>query len=506
MAEFEIAKGVRDWYGQDAIVRNYVRDTLRKVFEKYGYNPIETPIIERQETLGFKGGGEIQKEVFKLQDQGKRNLALRFDQTVPFARFVACHRDVKMPFKRYVIGEVFRDGPTQPDQGRYRIFTQCDVDVVGVKEMTAEAELLALAQDAFNELGLGNVEVRINNRKLLDGVLEYAGVPEAVRTKTIITLDKADKIGIDGVEKELLEMRDADDGKMLNEDTMQKVISSYRQDPSSLSGMRDRIVADVGNSGYDEILAMSKDLAGERFVEAVVNYTRKGGQVLGLDEVKKLLGVVQQTGSNDATYKLLSELVSSERGKEGLAEVGTLLAYSAKMGLDFVKLDPCLARGLDYYTGTTIEVYLKDREKFKSAILAGGRYDNMVGDFCGDQQIPAVGFSFGLERVVMVMKDLVKGLPSTNTGLYIVPLGNTTDECLRICRELRAKGLNVDMELQGKRKLGASISYAEQAGIPFVGIVGSNEVAENKISLKNLAARTQESLGLDQVVERLKHR
>ena len=130
--EFKIAKGVRDWYGQDAILRNEVKDSLRRVFERYGYNPIETPMIERAETIKFKGGEEIQKEIFTLKDQGKRELALRFDQTLPLARFVASNKDIKFPFKRYVIGEVFRDGPTQPEQGRYRVFTQCDVDILGV--------------------------------------------------------------------------------------------------------------------------------------------------------------------------------------------------------------------------------------------------------------------------------------------------------------------------------------------------------------------------------------
>ena len=190
--EFKIAKGVKDWYGKDAILRNEIKDTLRRVFEKYGYNPLETPMIERAETMKFKGGQEIQKEIFTLKDQGRRELALRFDQTLPLARFVASNKDIKFPFKRYVIGEVFRDGPAQPEQGRYRVFTQCDVDILGVKNMIAESELLALAQDCFKELGLGNIIIKINNRKLLDGILDYADIPEKKKFEAIIILDKID--------------------------------------------------------------------------------------------------------------------------------------------------------------------------------------------------------------------------------------------------------------------------------------------------------------------------
>lgn len=307
---FEIAKGVRDSYGEEAILRNFIRDTLRDVFERYGYAPIETPMIEREETLGYKGGGEIQKEVFKFTDQGKRKLALRFDQTVPLARFVASRKDIKFPFKRYVIGEVFRDGPTQPEQGRYRIFTQCDVDVLGVKEMTAEAELFALAQDALKALGLGNVEIKINNRKLLDGILDYAGVPEKDKTSVIIDLDKMDKIGLEGVKKEILTL------------IKPKVVSV-------------------------------------------------------------LIDTIRIKGTNKETYNQLTKKISSKKGKQGLGEIKQLLDYADVMSLK-IQFDPSLARGLDYYTGTTIEVYLKNKNIVKSAILAGGRFDSLVGEFRGE--------------------------------------------------------------------------------------------------------------------------
>jgi len=426
--EFKIAKGVKDWYGPDAMLRNEIKDILRRVFERYGYNPIETPMIERAETMNFKGGQEIKKEIFTLKDQGKRELALRFDQTLPLARFVASNKDIKFPFKRYVIGEVFRDGPTQPEQGRYRVFTQCDVDILGVKDMIAEAELLALAQDCFKELGLGNITVKINNRKLLDGILEYAGVPDKDKFNTIIILDKMDKIGIEGVKNEIKSL-------------------------------------------------------------------------LPKETVDRLISAITKAKNNNETYKKLTAIISSKNGKQGLNEIKQLLDYSNS--LNFIEFDPSLARGLDYYTGTTIEVFLKDKSVVKSAVLAGGRFDNMIGDFSGrKEEIPAVGFSFGLERVAMILKDAKKNIKSSTTQLYLIPI-NTAKECLKIAHSLRNQGLNVDMDLKGK-KMGQAITYADSLGIPYVGIVGENELKEDSITIKNLKTREQKKIKISEVYKYLK--
>lgn len=426
--EFKIAKGVKDWYGKDVILRNEIKDILRRVFERYGYNPLETPMIERAETMKFKGGEEIQKEIFTLKDQGKRELALRFDQTLPLARFVASNKDLKFPFKRYVIGEVFRDGPTQLEQGRYRVFTQCDVDILGVKDMIAEAELLALAQDCFKELGLGNIIIKINNRKLLDGILNYADVPEKKKFETIIILDKIDKIGIDGIKKEIKSL-------------------------------------------------------------------------LPKEKVDKLISAITKAKNNDGTYKKLTAIISSKNGKQGLNEIKQLLDYSN--GLNFIEFDPSLARGLDYYTGTTIEVFLKDKSVVKSAVLAGGRFDNMIGDFAGSKkEIPAVGFSFGLERIAMILKDIKKNIKSSNTELYLIPI-NTAKECLKIAHSLRNQGLNIDMEFKGKR-MGQAITYADSLGIPYVGIIGDDELKEDSITIKNLKTREQKKIKINKVYEYLK--
>jgi histidyl-tRNA synthetase len=424
-----LAKGVKDWYGKQAILRNQVRDTLRNIFERYGYNPLETPIIEREEVLGFKGGGEIQKEVFRLKDQGERPLALRFDQTVPLARFFANNPELKIPFKRYVIGEVFRDGPTQPEQGRYRIFTQCDVDVIGIASVAAEAELLMLASDAFNELGLGDVTVKINNRKVLDGIMDVAGIPDLYKMQSILAIDKLEKIGLEGVKKELHE---------------------------------------IGNNA----------LSGSA-IETLLKNT-----------------VVQ--GNSDDRLNYLRNIMRTDVGNTGLSEISELLEYCREMNLNFVEFDPSLARGLDYYTGTTFEVFLKKRDIVNSAIVAGGRFDNMVGEFRGsDQPIPAVGISFGLERICVTLESTLSKLRETPVEFYIIPL-NTVARSLSIAHTLRQQKIKVDVDLTG-RSLKSAMRFVDSLDIPFVGILGENEVEKGVITIKRMRDSLQREVSLKDI-------
>jgi histidyl-tRNA synthetase len=424
-----LAKGVKDWYGKQAILRNQVRDTLRNIFERYGYNPLETPIIEREEVLGFKGGGEIQKEVFRLKDQGERPLALRFDQTVPLARFFANNPELKIPFKRYVIGEVFRDGPTQPEQGRYRIFTQCDVDVIGIASVAAEAELLMLASDAFNELGLGDVTVKINNRKVLDGIMDVAGIPDLYKMQSILAIDKLEKIGLEGVKKELHEI---------------------------------------------------------------------GNNALSGSAIETLLKNTFVQGNSDDRLNYLRNIMRTDVGNTGLSEISELLEYCREMNLNFVEFDPSLARGLDYYTGTTFEVFLKKRDIVNSAIVAGGRFDNMVGEFRGsDQPIPAVGISFGLERICVTLESTLSKLRETPVEFYIIPL-NTVARSLSIAHTLRQQKIKVDVDLTG-RSLKSAMRFVDSLDIPFVGILGENEVEKGVITIKRMRDSLQREVSLKDI-------
>ncbi|HLC15682.1 MAG TPA: histidine--tRNA ligase [Thermodesulfovibrionia bacterium] len=431
--EIKSAKGVRDWHGRQAILRNRVKDTLRALFERYGFSPLETPMIEREELLSIKGGGEIQKEVFRLQDQGKRDLALRFDHTVPLARFYANNPDLKIPYKRYAIGEVFRDGPTQPDQGRYRIFTQCDVDVVGVGSMAVEAELLTLAADAFEALGLGGVVVKLNNRKALDGIMDYAQVPSQIKSQTILILDKLEKFGEDQVRKEL---------------------ASIAEQPLSASS------------------------------------------------IDMLLATIAIQGTNAQKIDLLNKIITSPTGTEGLREIEQVFDYCEKMGLDFVEFDPSLARGLDYYTGTTFEVFLRNKDAVSSAIVAGGRFDNMIGDFKGSRDpVPAIGISFGLERICMTLESTLTELSHTTARLFIIPL-KTPGESLKIAHMLRKNGIYVDIDLTG-RSLKAAMRYANSLNIPFVGIIGEDELAKGVITVKRFSDGVQSEVRVEDVKEYL---
>ncbi len=424
--ELKSAKGVKDWYGRQAILRNHVRDTLRALFERYGYNPVETPVIEREELLSLKGGGAIQKEVFRLTDQGKRRLALRFDQTLPLARFYATHPELKSPYKRYAIGDVFRDGPTQPEQGRYRIFSQCDVDIIGVENMAAEAELLTLAYDAFRELGLGDVTVKINNRKALEGIMDVAGVPDSVKVEAILVLDKLEKIGIDEVKKEL---------------------------------------------------------------------SRLGGGILPGAAVDALIGHTAIQGTNREKMDYLDRIMTSDAGRRGLEEIRGLLSYCKEMDFDFVEFDPSLARGLDYYSGTTIEVFMKKKDIIGSAIVAGGRFDNMIGDFRGaGTTVPAVGLSFGLERTCMAVESVMSGVKETVTELFIIPL-NTLSVSLKIAHVIRRQNINVDIDLTG-RSLKSAMRYADSLDIPFVGIIGENEVRKEVVTIKRLSDGLQNEIAV----------
>jgi histidyl-tRNA synthetase len=496
----EIAKGVKDWFGREAIIRSRTVKILKRNFERYGYNPLETPPIERRETLGFKGGGEIQKEVFRFEDQGDRKLALRFDHTVPLARFCASHPELKLPFKRYAIGQVFRDGPTQPDQGRYRVFTQCDVDVVGISGMSAEAELLGLATDVFQELGLGEVDIKVNNRKLLNGILEHAGVPEKSRTRSIVTLDKMDKIGIEGVEEELRTMNLYGPALRLQDDTFSELCGVFSGDKKISADLRERIVSQVDSEGFEFVERALQEFGDKgEFVDRISAYENNGGIALSGPMVNSVLSLTRSGRGNAETYDLLRKTL---KDNEGLREVKQVLDYAEIMGIDSVQFDPALARGLDYYTGTTLEVYLRNKELVKSAILAGGRFDDMIGDFRGKgESIPAVGMSFGLERLVMTLGETMGDARGSVVDVYLVPVGDNVDACLAYSQELRRAGLNVDVWQNGYNKMGKVISHIDSLGVPYVGIVGGDEVANGTMTVKNLERRMQETMPVGNVGE-----
>ena len=401
------AKGTRDFLPEDKILRQEIIDNLRDIFERYGFNPLQTPLLERFDVLSAKyaGGAEIMKETFKLKDQGKRDLALRYDLTVPFARVIAMNKQLRFPFKRYQIGRVFRDGPIK--LGRTREFWQCDVDVVGSKSMLSDAEMVAIASDFFAKVGI-DVVIKVNNRKVLDSIMEEANVPKGKRVDAIMTLDKLKKIGEKGVLKEF------------------------------------------GEKGVD------------------------GYEILKLVKMSKL--------------KLKND--------EGLKELAELEKYLKLLGVKNYQVDYTLARGLGYYTGTVFEVVTPG---ISVSISGGGRYDNMIGDFLGKGEYPAVGISFGLEPIYELLK---KDNKKSVTQLYVVPI-KCLERCLPLVQELRSKGVKVDFDVKGK-SISKGLDYANKMGIPYALVVGDNELKSKKYSLKNMLTGEEKKLTISGVLKVLK--
>ncbi len=424
----QLAKGVRDVIPSQMIIKNKLLDQLRTSFELYGFLPLETPIIERFETLAAKGGAEEGSdcliETFKLQDQGKRNLALRFELTTSLARYLACNPQTKLPFKRYEMGQVFRDGPIK--LGRYRELWQCDVDTVGISSMLAETELLAMAADFFKKNNL-DVKIKINNRKLLDGILEQAGIKET--KEAIIAIDKLDKIEEKGVRAEL------------------------------------------ETKGYTK-----------QQCDAIFNIIKNG---ITLDSIKPR--------------------ITSPRGKEGIAELEELFTYLKTQNITNVEFDVSLARGQAYYTGTVYEANLINPQENepKGSLCGGGRYDDMIGKFMGGGRIvPAVGISFGLEPIMDVMNNRSENKSNTTTRVLVLPI-NTTTECLQIVQQLRTKGIPSEIAM-GKKGISKNLEYAAALNIPYVAIVGEDEIKTKKVNLRNMTSGNEELLTVTELIKQLK--
>ncbi len=421
--KLERAKGTRDFMPEQKIIRDYIIQTIKKVFELYGYRPLETPVIERYDVLASKyaGGAEILKETFKLKDQGNRDLALRYDLTVPLARVIAMNPTLKMPFKRYQIDKVFRDGPIE--KGRVREFYQCDVDIIGVSQMSADAEIIAIAKDVFKALKL-NVIIKVNNRKILDSIMDAVGITQN-KNDIMLSLDKLYKIERPGVEKELAE---------------------------------------------------------------------KG---LNTSVIKKLLGMVTLKGTNEAKLKKIQKLL---KNREGLQELECLFKAASALGVNPF-FDPSLARGLAYYTSTIFEVVLLDKQI--GSVGGGGRYDSMIGSLVGSGKYPAVGISFGLDRIYDVLIEDRK-FPTTTTKVYIIPVSTKDMEAsVNIVRELRNANINSDMDLASK-SISKNLGYANKLGIPYVIVIGENERKKQKFKLKDMKSGKEQELAIKQVIEILK--
>jgi histidyl-tRNA synthetase len=447
-----IPKGTRDFSPAEMARRNYIFSTIREVFRLYGFQQIETPSMENLSTLMGKYGEEGDKLLFKVLNSGdflkgvdKEMLAagdslhtasaicekgLRYDLTVPFARFVVLHRnELQMPFKRYQIQPVWR--ADRPQKGRYREFYQCDADVVGSDSLVNEAELIGLVDEVFRRLGI-RIVIKLNNRKVLAGIAELAGAPDKIVDITV-AIDKIDKIGLDKVKEELLE------------------------------------------------------------------------RGLTTEAVDKITPVITLSGTNDERLEALGNLLAaSEIGTKGVEELREVMMMASHLGLTAdVELDVSLARGLNYYTGTIIEVKAKDVQI--GSITGGGRYDNLTGVF-GMPGLSGVGISFGADRIYDVLNTLDL-YPAEISGAAKVMFTNFGPaEALRsmeVMRRLRAEGISAEI-YPDNAKMKKQMGRADALGIPYVAIIGETELAEGRITLKNMATGEQQSLTPDELINTLK--
>lgn len=406
--DYQNVRGTQDYLPEQERIRRKIRRTLEDTFITYGCKPLETPILNYTSLMASKyaGGAEILQEMYVLSDRGERELALRYDLTIPFAKVIAMNPSLPMPFKRYEIGKVFRDGPIKA--GRFREFTQCDVDIVGVDSQAAEAELMMMALDAFEKLEQ-DVVIQYNNRKLLVGLLGVFGVDADVQSRVILILDKIEKVGHDAVLAELTEV-----GLQL---AVVKRIAYFLQDD------RKNTLAYFGQ--YDEPLI-----------------------------------------------------------QEGVAEMEELEHYLNKLGItENCLFNPLLARGLEIYTGTIYEMFVRDG-RITSSIGSGGRYDNAIGGLLGGtEKFATVGISFGLDVIFTAMMLDEQKKQETLIDIYIIPI-NTTVESLVLAKALR-KDYRVEVELSGK-KLRKAMDKANRENIPFVIVLGQEEVTQNHYMLKNM--------------------
>ena len=428
-------KGTRDFSPLEMARRNYIFNTIQSVFSLYGFQQIETPAMENIGTLMGKYGEEGDKLLFRIQNSGEKSASapekgLRYDLTVPFARYVVQHREnIQFPFKRYQIQPVWR--ADRPQKGRYREFYQCDVDVIGTNSLVCELELIQIVEEVYRRLGI-NVCLHINNRKVLAGIAEIIGQPEKIIDITV-AIDKLDKIGIENVNKEL---------------------------------------------------------------------TEKG---LPQEAIEALQPILHLSGTTaDKLAALRTILASSEIGTQGVDELDQLFALiqGAEVKLN-IELDLCLARGLNYYTGAIFEVKALDVQM--GSITGGGRYDNLTGIF-GMPNVSGVGISFGADRIYDVLTELnlyPASLQSSTQLLFATFGQEELTYALSWAKALREQKIAVEVYPE-PTKMKKQMGYADTKQIPFVAIVGGDEMAQNKVMLKNMLSGEQKLVSIEEIVTEVK--
>lgn len=415
-------KGTFDYMPKDMKVRNDIIGILRSNFEKYGYLPVETAMLNYYDLLSYKyeDDAEILSEIYKLTDQGDRKLGLRYDLTVPFCKIVATNKDIVMPFRRYEIGKVFRNGPVKT--GRTREFYQCDIDVVGIDNRFIEAEQMCMAINTYKELGI-DVICKYNNRKLMSGLIEYAGISDDKVDSVIGIIDKMEKVSSQELEEMMLD-------KGIEKEKIDKLFNLFEME---------------------------------------------------LDEYREL------ANENEKIYA-------------GVTELTEINEYLNSLGIDGnCVFSPTLARGLSIYTGIVFEFF--DREdRLSCALGGGGRYDKIITNFMDNgNSYPAVGLSFGLEPIFNIKK--MEYDDKSLIDIYMVPLDTNVDT-LKLATVLRENGYRILIEMN-KKKIAKCFEYADRENIPYVMIIGLNEVENNCFKIKDMKKKEEYSFSREELIKYL---
>ena len=429
-----ILQGFSELLPAEQLAYNKMYDKIREIYESFGFLPIDTPVLEYADVLLAKAGGETEKQIYRFE-KGDSDIAMRFDLTVPLARYVAMHQnDLAFPFKRYHMAKVYRG--ERPQKGRYREFCQCDIDVIGADslDLVYDAEMPAIIYNIFKELDIGKFTIRINNRKVLGGFFSWLGISDKT-TDVMRVIDKLEKIGREKTAQELEKIG-------LDDAIVEKIMSFIE-----ISG------------GCDEIIASLR--------------------AIGCDDEKFITGV---------------------------CELESVVSYNRDFGVpdEYFTLDLTIARGLDYYTGTVYETKIDNAPEFGS-VCSGGRYDDLT-NYYTDQKLPGIGISIGLTRLFAQLREygMISSEKKTTADVLIIPMDRSAlSYSISAAKALRAENIPTDVYYLDKG-FKPKMKYANRVGVPFIAIVGESEMAENKITLKNMTDGTQETVTFEEAANMIK--
>lgn len=514
-----VPAGMRDILPAQMVKRQYVIDTIAATFEEFGFEPLQTPAIELDETLRGKYGPEAERLVYRATyGAGEEQLALRYDLSVPLCRVVAQYPDLPKPFKRYQIAPVWR--ADRPQRGRFREFYQCDCDSVGSSSMICDAETVAVIYHILARLGFASFTIQINNRKLLNGIGRFAGVPGPLLKELYQAIDKLPKIGVDGVRQELLAAGIPDPAI----EALRRVVRLYLQKKFELGDLESRLLAESteqGGSGFGLDLArqligparallesQSREVAADRVQEhagklalsllpPLRQYFRASRDLIPESVVDGLLGLLAIAGDNRAVLAALrAKLGDYPEALEGIGELEAMFGFLDDLGVPSThcRVDVSMARGLEYYTGPIFETVV--HEAGVGSVTGGGRFDDLVGMFM-DRSLPANGTTIGIERLIVVMEErnmFPPGLGNTPVQVLVAYRGESERRpATRLAGELRRAGVRT-LLYPDPDPLREQIGFANRKAIPVAVVLGPDEVAAGTATVRDLRAGQQHTV------------